>query len=204
MHPAAGISLIELVIVMVLIGVLATLSAQPLLRAFHARSVVSNNLTAIDSLRYATERMVRELRQARYDARGTGFQLRALDPISGISNASSGLCFERVGGNEGNTLAQQALRVTAGVATLDSVSFPVCTPVQPQALATRVSGLRFDYWTYGAAGNAQPLALSITDPDFGTRLAFIDISLTVSSASGSPVSYRSRVVLRNGAWGAFK
>lgn len=199
-----GFTLIEMVIVMVLTSLLAMISTQPLLRAIQARAVVSNNLTAIDSLRYATERMVRELRQARYDAQGGGFQIQPLDPVSGIASASSGVCFVRVGGSDGTSLAQQSLRITAQRATLDSVSFPGCAAVQPQTLAENVSSLRFDYWTYGSAGNAQPLALSITDPNFSTLLAFIDITLSVTTGNGSPATYRSRVVLRNGAWGAFK
>lgn len=203
-HRVQGFSLIELVVVMVLIALLAVSSMQPLLRAFQARAAVSGNLGAIDSLRYATERLVRELRQVRYDAQGSGFQLKALDPVAGTSSASSGLCFVRVGGTDGKSLAQQAVRASSGIATLDSVSFPGCAAVQPQTLADKVTSLRFDYWTYGSAGNAQPLPLSVTDPNFGKLLAFIDITLSISATNGSPASYRSRVVLRNGAWGAYK
>lgn len=205
-HSVRGFSLIELVIVMVLTALLAVMSMQPLLRAFQARATVSGNLSAIDSLRYTTERLVRELRQVRYDAQGSGFQLKALDPIAGNSSASSGLCFVRVGGADGKSLAQQAVRATSGNATLDSVSFPGCTAVQPQILAQSVTSLRFDYWTYGSAGSAQaqPTLLSVTDPNFGKLLAFIDITLSVNAANRTPASYRTRVVLRNGAWGAYK
>jgi len=204
-YPAAhGVSLIELVIVMVLIALLAVVSMQPLLSAFQARAMVSGNLQAIDSLRYVTERLVRELRQTRYDAQTSGFQLRPLDPLADMPSASSGLCFERVGGADGKQLSQQAVRTSAGIATLDSVSFPACSATQPRVLAERVTALRFDYWTYGPTGNAQPLPLSVTDLNFGQRVAFIDITLSVASASGTPASYGSRVVLRNGAWGAYK
>ncbi len=202
--PVRGFSLIELVIVMVLIALLAVVSMQPLLSAFQARAMVSGNLQAIDALRYVTERLVRELRQTRYDAQTTGFQLKALDPLAGTSSASSGLCFVRVGGADGKQLAQQAVRVGAGIATLDSVSFPACSATQPRTLAERVTSLRFDYWTYGSAGNAQPLPLPVTDPNFGKRLAFIDITVSIASSNGSPASYRSRVVLRNGAWGTYQ
>jgi len=201
-----GFSLIELVIVMVLTALLAVISMQPLLQAFQARATVSGNLSAIDSLRFTTERLVRELRQVRYDAQGSGFQLKALDPIAGTFSASSGLCFVRVGGADGKSLAQQAVRIISGNATLDSVSFPGCTAVQPQILAQSVTSLRFDYWTYGSAGSGQPqpTSLSVTDPNFGKLLAFIDITLSVNATNGAPASYRTRVVLRNGAWGAYK
>lgn len=191
-----------MVIVMMLIALLAVASAQPLLRAFHARATVSGNLNAIDSLRYATERMVRELRQTRYDAQGSGFQLKALDPVIGTASASSGACFVRVGGSDGASLTQQAIRLNSGLVTLDNVTFPNCTATQPQTLAANASSLRFDYWSYGSG--AQPVLLSVSDPNFGKLLAFIDITLSVTPGNGTPASYRARVVLRNGAWGAPK
>ena len=84
-----GFSLIELVVAMVLTSMLAVAAMQPVLRAIQARSAVASNLSAIDGLRYATERMVRELRQVRYDAQGTGFQLLPLDAIAGTTSASA-------------------------------------------------------------------------------------------------------------------
>ncbi len=197
-----GFSLLELVIVMVLTSTLAVAAMQPILSAFRARSAVAANLSAIDGLRYATERIVRELRQTRYKAQGNGFLLVPLDPIAGSGNASAGLCFTRVGGHAGGTLASVAVRRSGSLATLDRVAYPGCTAVSPQTLADRLASLRFDYWSYGS-GNT-PVALALTDSQFGTRLAFIDITMTANASNGSPVSYRTRVVLRNGAWGAAK
>lgn len=197
-----GFSLLELVVVMVLTATLAVAAMQPILSAFRARSAVATNLSAIDGLRYATERIVRELRQTRYNAQGSGFLLAPLDPIAGSSNASAGLCFTRVGGHAGGTLASVAVRRNGKLATLDRVTYPGCTAVGPQTLADRVASLRFDYWSYGS--DSTPVALALTDSQFGTRLAFIDITMTANASDGSPVSYRTRVVLRNGAWGAAK
>jgi prepilin-type N-terminal cleavage/methylation domain-containing protein len=196
-----GFSLLELVISMVLTALLAVIAMQPVLRALQARSRVAGNLAAIDALRFATERMVRELRQVRYDAQGSGFQLAALAPIAGTTSASNGLCFTRVGGSAGATYASLALRQTGTTATLDAVSWPGCTASAPKTLADRVSSLRFDYWSHGSGA---PVALALNDAAFGTRLAFIDITLSVTPNDGPAVSYRSRVVLRNGAWGAAK
>jgi len=199
-----GFSLLELVIVMVLTSTLAVAAMQPILSAFRARSAVATNLAAID-LRYETERMVRELRQVRHDAQGSGFQLIPLNAIAGSSHASSVLCFSRAGGNGGNAWISLALRQTGTLATLDTVSFPACAASSPATLADRVASLRFDYWAYGSAGNGSaPVALALADPAFGSKLSFIDITLTVTPANGAPVSHRSRVVLRNGAWGAYK
>lgn len=197
-----GFSLLELVIAMVLTGLLAVMAMQPILRAIQARSTVANNLGAIDALRYATERIVRELRQARYDAQGTGFQILATGPIYGTTNASSGICFTRVGGSAGATYSNIAIRQSGTQATLDNVAFPGCATVAPNALADKVSSLRFDYWAYGS-GNT-PVALALGDTAFGTKLSFIDVTLSVTPNNGPAISYRSRVVPRNGAWGAAK
>lgn len=197
-----GISLIELVVVMVLTSTLAVAAMQPILAAFKARAAVASNLSAIDGLRYATERIVRELRQTRYDAQGSGFLLLPLDPIAGSSNASNSLCFTRVGGTAGSAHASIAVRRSGQLATLDRVIYPGCSAASPQALAERIGSLRFDYWSYGSGST--PVALALNDSQFGTKLAFIDITMSAISTSGSNVSYRSRVVLRNGAWGAAK
>ncbi len=197
-----GFSLIELVVAMVLTSMLAVAAIQPVLRALQARSAVAGNLAAIDGLRYATERMVRELWQVRYDAQGSGFQLLPLDAIAGSTNASAGLCFSRAGGDAGNSWSSLSLRKSGTLATLDTVSYPGCTATAPSTVADKVSVLRFDYWTYGSGST--PLALALDDAAFGTKLSFIDITLTVTADQGVPVSHRSRVVLRNGAWGAAK
>ncbi len=196
-----GFSLLELVIAMVLTALLAVMAMQPVLRALQARSTVAGNLAAIDSLRYATERIVRELRQARYDAQGSGFQLLPLSAIAGSSNASSGLCFTRVGGSAGGTNTSLAVRLANGIATVDNVSYPGCAAVAARTLADKVSTLRFDYWSYGSG---TPVALALNDSAFGKKLAFIDVTLSVTPSGGPAVSYRSRVVLRNGAWGVAK
>ena len=161
-----GFSLLELVIVMVLTGLLAVMAMQPILRAIQARTTVANNLSAIDALRYATERIVRELRQVQYNAQGTGFQLAAISPIAGTISASNGLCFTRVGGNAGSSYASVAIRQSGTQATLDNVTFPGCAAVAPHALANNVSTLRFDYWSYGS-GSA-PIALALNDASFGS------------------------------------
>jgi prepilin-type N-terminal cleavage/methylation domain-containing protein len=198
----AGFSLLELVITMVLIALMAAMAMQPILQAIQARAAVTHNLSAIDTLRYATERIVRELRQVRFDAQGSGFQLTAKNPIPGAGNASSGLCFIRVGGSNGNSYSTLAILQNSTSVTLDQVSYPGCAAIAPHMLADRASALRFDYWSYGSS--SMPVLLATNDVNFGTKLAFIDVTLSVTPAGGTAISYRSRVVLRNGAWGAAK
>ncbi len=202
MRAEYGFSLLELVIVMVLISLLAVGAMQPILSAFRSRAAVAANLSAIDGLRYATERIVRELRQARFDAQGSGFQLVPLDVMAGLSNASTGICFTRVGGTAGDALTSVAVRLSGTQATLDRVTLPGCAASAPKTLADPVSAVRFDYWAYGSGST--PLPLAVADAQFSTRLAYVDITLSATPGNGPAVSYHSRVVLRNGAWGVRK
>ncbi len=206
MTAIRGFTLIEVVIVIVLTGILAAASVQPLIQAFTARARVANNLDAVDSLRYATERIVRELRQTQFDAAGSGFQLKALDYTSSSASSSNGICFKRSGGTTGTSVASIALRKSGTLATLDqSTSYPGCSAVLPNTLSDKVANLQFTYWSFGST--ATPVALTVGDANFGRLLNFIDITLTITPAGNSgvtPVSLRTRVVLRNGAWGAAK
>ena len=190
----------------VLTGILASASVQPLIQAFTARARVANNLDAIDSLRYATERIVREVRQTQYDAAGTGFQLIALDYASSSGNTSNGICFKRSGGTTGTSIASIALRMSGTLVTLDQgIAYPACSADQANTLAGNVSNLQFTYWSYGSSST--PAALTVGDPNFGLLLSFIDITLTITPVGNSgvtPVTLHTRVVLRNGAWGAAK
>ena len=190
----------------VLTGILASASVQPLIQVFRARAQVVNNLDAIDGLRYATERIVRELRQAQYDTSSTGFQLKALDYASSSGNISNGICFKRSGGNTGTSLASIAVRKSGALVTLDQgLSYPGCSAVQANTLAGNVSNLQFTYWSYGSSST--PLALAVGNASFGLLLSFIDITLTITpngNSSVTPVTLHTRVVLRNGAWGVAK
>ena len=88
------------------------------------------------------------------------------------------------------------------LATLDYVTLPACTASSPKTLADNISGVRFDYWRFGSGST--PLPLALTDPQFTTLLAYVDIALSAIPATGLPISYRTRVLLRNGAWGTKK
>lgn len=208
-HPFSairGFTLIEVVIVIVLTGILASASVQPLIQAFTARARVVNNLDVIDGLRYATERIVREVRQAQYDAAGSGFQLKALDYASSSGNTSNGICFKRSGGSTGTSMASIAVRKSGALVTLDQgITYPTCSALQANTLAGNVSNLQFTYWSYGSTST--PVALAVGDASFGLLLSFIDITQTITPVGNSgvtPLTLHTRVVLRNGPWGAAK
>ena len=201
---ATGFTLIELIIVMLLTSVLAMAALPPLTQVLRARARLHNHLDAVDSLRYATERMVRELRQTHYDATGGGFQITPIDPVTSGSASSTGLCLRRTGGVDGTSWSSVAFRKSGNVVTLDpAISLSNCSAAQPQTLATEVSQLQFDFWSYGSG--AAPVALATNHPSFGQLLSFVDITMSVLPADTSTaLRHRSRVVLRNGAWGADK
>lgn len=70
-HAAAGFTLIEAVMVIVLIGILAAVGAPMIADGMLLSIQTSADLTTVSQLRYATERVAREIREISFNA-GTG------------------------------------------------------------------------------------------------------------------------------------
>jgi prepilin-type N-terminal cleavage/methylation domain-containing protein len=66
MQKTRGFSLIELVITTVVIGIMAMALAPLLLSSLNAYDSTLGNVVALDKLRYATERLAREIRGVQY------------------------------------------------------------------------------------------------------------------------------------------
>jgi len=201
-----GFTLVELILVIVLIGILASVVSEPLIQGLKAREEVTSDLNAIGKLRYATERIVRELRQVQFISSGTGFQLKPLDYSDPNGNSSPGICFTRVGGATGATLTTVAIRMNAPLLTYDlpgSCTNPISAPT---TLADGASSLKFDYYGFidpnnnnGQVGLGTVL---VGDPSFGTKVNVVDVTLTLTTGGGAVLSHRTRVLLQNGVWGA--
>lgn len=191
--------------VIVLIGILASVASEPLIQGLKAREEVTSDLYAIGKLRYATERIVRELRQAQFISSGSGFQLTPLDPSVG-TNSSAGVCFTRVGGAAGTTLTTVAVRLNATTVTYDLPASCASPTSAPTTLADGASSLNFQFFGFidpninnGVGGLA---SVAVDDPSFGTKLNVVDVTLTLTTGGGAVLSHRTRVLLQNGVWGA--
>jgi len=199
-----GFTLVELILVIVLIGILASVASEPLIQGLKAREEVTSDLYAIGKLRYATERVVRELRQVQFISSGSGFQLTALDPDPIVTNSSAGVCFTRVGGSAGTTLTTVAVRKTSTLVTYDLPASCASPNLAPTTLADGASSLNFEYYGF-VDPNIGPVGLlpvPVGDANFGAKVNVVDVTLTLTTAGGAVLSHRTRVLLQNGVWGA--
>ena len=167
-----GFTLIELVMVTVVLGILATVSVTLLVNSFRAYETNQTNLVTLSKLRYATERMAREIREVRY-----------------------------AGGNYAIVMGATTLQFTksdaAGtVVTINGAAPPLATlrystplPAMTATLTDQVAagGLQFEYF-------------DINNNDVGVTtatVAYVDVSLTLTDPNSGAAAQRTRIALRN-------
>jgi prepilin-type N-terminal cleavage/methylation domain-containing protein len=199
----AGFTLIELIAVTVLIGILAMIAATPLMQGLMARKEVADDLDAIGKLRYATERISREIRQIKYDT--TNGYLLTLQSASypstspsypGLSiQSSNGICFTRWGASGSTSPAVVISLVSSSVQVAYTAS---CPPTTASNLLDNVLALKLDFLGIDSTTGAVTAPKLADGASFYTNIRFVDITLTLNQ-TGKSLSQRTRVALRNGA-----
>lgn len=171
-HPTrcAGFTLVEAVMVIVLIGVLAAVGAPMIANGMRLAITAGTDLDTLSQLRYATERIAREVREVE--------SVAGLYSITTPVNASgSSLSFTK--GDGSGTV------VTISAAALPSVTVTY-SGVGTAPLTTQATGLQFSY----ASLDGLPVTTS--------NVRFVDITLTVQNpATSATYSQVTRVALRN-------
>jgi prepilin-type N-terminal cleavage/methylation domain-containing protein len=142
-----GWTLIEMVMVLVVFGIVATIGATMMSGMFRsyflARDITSSDAQA----RVAFERMTRELRQIR-SATATDLDVASGAQVRFIDSEGNGVCFYR------DAATNRLMRSADGPAT-------ACGATNPQPLADFVSGLNFFYYTNdGSTTTILPTAVS--------------------------------------------
>ena len=139
MKNARGFTLIEMVAVIIIIAILAAAVAPMALSSLRAYDATLNSITTLDKLRYATERLARELRAVNYN--GTNFI---------INMSTSAPVFTKTDG-VAVTVGNAVPTVTLAYSTIAATPTPVLTD--------QVSALSFAYYDQDGVSTASSSAV---------------------------------------------
>jgi prepilin-type N-terminal cleavage/methylation domain-containing protein len=168
MKKQCGLTLIEMIITIVVLGALGALGASMFVDAFRASSMVNSGQATADQARYAVERMGRELREVKY---ANGYQL-----TSGVASGVNTVTFVN-GSNVTVTIARSGAQLNLAYSS----------PAVSATLANNVTNFQLDFKQLDNSA-----ATSTSD------VRFVVITLTVRDAeNGLVVSQQTRVALRN-------
>ncbi len=164
-----GFTLIEMVVTLVLVGILAVVGLPILSNGLRAYTATQESIGTLGKLRYATERLAREIREVRRDPIvPTDYDIAVMTAVK----------FE--------------FTKTDGVAvTLEAVP-PALTlnyapPVAPTpALTDQVKSFAFKYFK----------ADGVTETTLKNEVAFVEMNLTLTQG-GADYAQRTRIGLRN-------
>jgi prepilin-type N-terminal cleavage/methylation domain-containing protein len=172
LRPQGGFTLIELVTSLVLLGLIASVGTSLVSDNFRTVMRVNARHTTADQVRYAMDRMAREIRELKY-SESSGYAVTAMSATS--------LAFKR-------DIAGSEVTVTLAKASGSSdVTLGYSSPAVSATLVPHASSLALEY-----------LALDGTATTSLANLRFVVVSLTVlDPVSGSQVSQRMRISLRN-------
>lgn len=165
-----GFTLIELIIVILVLSTLAAVMAPLMANSFRAYETNQSSLLTLSKLRYATERMAREIREVQFTG---GAYLIVMGPAT--------LQFTK------NDAASTVVTITGAppLATLQYSTPAMGAPTLTDQVAA--NGLQFQYFDINNALTGSPAAV-----------AYVDVSLTLADPGSSvPLVQRTRIALRN-------
>jgi prepilin-type N-terminal cleavage/methylation domain-containing protein len=170
-HSQSGVTLLEMVLVIILLGVLSVTGLNMISDSYTTTRIINNGNANTSNARYAMERMSREMRQVAMD---TNTKL-----IMVTSATATQISFTK---SEPSLNALVTIRLNGQSLML---SYP--SPSTESVLAEHVTDFSLQYFDAGMG--ASP-SLS--------QIRFVQINLTISAPDSPPVELHSVVALRNG------
>ena len=165
---AAGFTLIELVVGLLIVSILASVGSLAVVQGMKAYYAIDDALPTLAKLRYTISRIAWELKETDYD--GSAYLLTATYP----STANGSITFTKLDGTavtiDGST-SSMTMKYDAGSA---------------YTLTDQLSDLTFNFYQYDGTTNATA----------DTDVRFIEINVTLS-LDGNTYDQRTRVGLRD-------
>jgi prepilin-type N-terminal cleavage/methylation domain-containing protein len=178
-HRPRGTTLIELLIVIVLIGILGVYASTVFSSTYTTARMVDSSKSSADQLRYAMERLSREIREIKFVDTGTGYSIS-----SALAASATNLVFVR-------TISGTDVTVTINKSG-SNLTLGYSSPAVTSNIAQQVTGFTMDFYTI----NSTTGAVSATTSK--SNLRFVVLTLTATDAlSGQAITERTRVTLRN-------
>lgn len=167
-HRQRGFTLMELVISILVLGLLGATAAYGIQNGVMAFQATQEALSSLGKLRYATERVSRELREIRRDPLDSS-RYEIATPL---------------GGGTIEFVKQDGTEVTLDVSG-NTLTLEYDNPAGVHVLTDQLSAFNLAYLDTNGIATADP-----------AQVAFIDVQITLSDTSGN-LPQRSRVALRS-------
>jgi len=174
-----GATLVEMVLVIIIMGILAAFIAPALSGAVSSYDQTSRNIEVLTKMRYAMERIARELRAMRRDP----FNSSNYDTPSLASATKLDFCR-----TDGTRVSIQQVGNEVRIDYAGGFGSTTCTAAASttNTLTDSVTAFGMSYLTFGGAATASQ-----------SQLQYIDISMTLTGTGTSAYSSAMRVDLRN-------
>ena len=199
MQTARGFSLIELVITTVVIGIMAMVMSPLLLSSLNAYNTTLGNVVVLDKLRYATERVAREIRGVQYASSTTTPPTDCSDSPATTDHycitamTPTNLQFRRSYSDTAGNVAWRTVTINATGSTV-TLAYSDINSGAAQVLTDELSSLNFAYLQQDGTTTAT-LADNTNCSATDTCVSSVVITLTLSH-NGNPYTQRTSIGIR--------
>lgn len=180
MQRTRGFSLIELVIVTVVIGIMAAVLSPLMLSSLRAYDDTLGDVVVLDKLRYATERLAREIREVNYDSATTSYAF-----TSSVTAPSNSMIFTRSYYDSSGAVTTRNV-IVGNTGSAVTLAYSDMAGTGAQVLTDELGSLAFSYFQQDG----------VTQATSNANVRYVQISLTLTH-NNNPYVQRTSIELRN-------